>query len=106
MAKSKGDGPANGHVSGQANKPMSKPAHALTYKQVIEELAADTRNGLTTVEANSRLEQYGSNDLGDSEGVQPIKIIIAQVANAMTMVGASRSLRRLYTSLPSPFSSL
>ncbi|KAK4222314.1 hypothetical protein QBC38DRAFT_87525 [Podospora fimiseda] len=77
---------AAGHVSGQANKPMSRPAHALTHKQVAEELQADILSGLSTDEAKRRLDEYGRNELGEDEGVQPIKIIIAQVANAMTMV--------------------
>ena len=56
-----------GHVSGQANQPMSRPAHALTDAQVLEEIET-------------------SNELGDTGGVQPVKILIRQVANAMTLV--------------------
>ncbi|KAK4164622.1 hypothetical protein QBC43DRAFT_45658 [Cladorrhinum sp. PSN259] len=74
------------HVSGQSNKPMSRPAHALTHKQVAEELQADILSGLTADEAKRRLDEFGKNELGEDDGVQPIKIIIAQVANAMTMV--------------------
>lgn len=74
------------HVTGQSNEPMSRPAHALTSAQVIDELGADTLGGLSTVEAKGRLEKFGSNDLGEAEGIQPIKIVIAQVANAMTLV--------------------
>ena len=85
MAKNK-NMPSDDHVSGQSNRPMSKPAHALAYAQVIEELRADALNGLTAAEAGSRYEEYGKNELGDSEGVEPIKIVIAQIANAMTMV--------------------
>jgi len=82
----KGKKPADTHVSGQSNKPLSKPAHALTYDKVIEELGGNSLDGLKPDEAKRRLETFGKNDLGDSEGVQPIRIIIAQVANAMTMV--------------------
>lgn len=78
--------PAETHVSGQANKPMSHPAHALTYDKVIEELGGNGLDGLNPNEAKERLNEYGKNDLGDSEGVQPIRIIIAQIANAMTLV--------------------
>lgn len=74
------------HVSGQSNKPLSKPAHALSYQQLSDELKANILNGLSAVDAKSRLEDYGHNDLGEAEGVQPFKIIVAQVANAMTMV--------------------
>jgi P-type Na+/K+ transporter len=74
------------HVSGQANKPLSRPAHALAYHSVIEEIKADAQDGLTTTEAKSRLEEYGRNEFGDSGGVQPAKILLRQVANAMTLV--------------------
>ncbi|KAH7155860.1 hypothetical protein B0J13DRAFT_437133 [Dactylonectria estremocensis] len=74
------------HVSGQSNDPMSQPAHALSFDQVAEELKVDALNGLNETEATQRLETFGNNDLGDAEGVQPLKIILAQVANAMTLV--------------------
>ncbi|GAB1316944.1 P-type ATPase [Madurella fahalii] len=77
---------SGGHVSGQSNRPLSRPAHALTHQQLAEELDADILSGLTKHEAKTRLEQYGKNDLGEEEGVQPLKIVIAQIANAMTMV--------------------
>ncbi|KAI0201931.1 potassium/sodium efflux P-type ATPase [Astrocystis sublimbata] len=77
---------AGEHISGQANKPMSYPAHALTYEQVIQELDSDPINGLSSDAAKQRLEELGQNILGESEGVSPLKIIIAQIANAMTLV--------------------
>ena len=85
MAKS-GPDKSPTHVSGQSNKPLSRPAHALTHSELATELAADTLAGLSPAEAKRRLEEFGSNELGEAEGVQPIKIVIAQVANAMTMV--------------------
>jgi Na+-exporting ATPase len=75
-----------GHKSGQANEPLSKPAHALTFQQVIEETKCNGDDGLTTAEAKSRLEKHGSNDLGNDAGVSPAKILLRQVANAMTLV--------------------
>ena len=86
MGKKVVNRPAETHVSGQSNKPLSRPAHALTYDQVISELGGNALDGLNPAEAASRLADYGKNDLGDSEGVQPLRIVIAQVANAMTMV--------------------
>lgn len=80
------------HVSGQSNKPMTAPAHALTFQQVADELEADISYGLSADEADRRLQEYGKNELGEAEGVQPLKIIIAQVANAMTLVGVSTEL--------------
>jgi P-type Na+/K+ transporter len=74
------------HVSGQANKPLSRPAHALPYPTLVAEIKADAEDGLTTSEATSRLDEYGRNEFGDSGGVQPAKILLRQVANAMTLV--------------------
>ncbi|RYO85412.1 hypothetical protein DL766_006497 [Monosporascus sp. MC13-8B] len=75
-----------GHVSGQANEPLSQPAHALESLQVAAELHTDPRTGLTAEEANARLAKYGPNDLGEERGVRPLEILIAQVVNAMTMI--------------------
>ena len=74
------------HVSGQSNTPMSAPAHALTFEQVAKELNANLEDGLTDQEAKSRLETAGRNEFGEQEGVQPIKILIGQIANALTLV--------------------
>jgi Cation transporter/ATPase, N-terminus len=41
-----------------------------------------------TIEAKIRLGKYGSNDLTESDDVQLIKIVLAQVANAMTIVNS------------------
>lgn len=73
-------------LSGSGNKPLSRPAHALTYQEVIDEIQADDNGGLSQAEAKERLQVYGSNDLGEGAGVQPAKILLRQVANAMTLV--------------------
>lgn len=80
------DDALNNHISGQSNKPLSQPAHSLKWAQVAEELQADTDDGLTTDEAKRRLEEHGENVLGDAGGVNPAKILLRQVANAMTLV--------------------
>ncbi|KAH7094985.1 hypothetical protein FB567DRAFT_623306 [Paraphoma chrysanthemicola] len=85
MAKKKGAS-LEGHVSGQSNRPLSLPAHGLTVAQIVDELSTETWNGLNDAEAKSRLEDYGPNELGEAEGVSVVKILIAQVANAMTLV--------------------
>ncbi|QSZ29077.1 hypothetical protein DSL72_003587 [Monilinia vaccinii-corymbosi] len=74
------------HVSGQSNKPLTKPAHALEYETVAQELEANLKDGLTDAEAKIRLELYGKNELDDGPGVQPVKILIHQIANAMILV--------------------
>lgn len=74
------------HVSGQANTPLSKPAHSLTYDDVAQEIGANKDDGLASSEAKSRLDQYGPNELGDGEGVNPAKILLRQIVNSMTLV--------------------
>lgn len=88
MAKKKANAPAEGHTSGQSNRPLSLPAHALTSAQVEEELGGNSLNGLAPEEAAKRIEEFGKNELGDAEGVQPLRIVLAQIANAMTMVSS------------------
>jgi potassium/sodium efflux P-type ATPase len=78
--------PAEGHVSGQSNEPMSLPAHSLTVSEVATQLNANVDSGLSDAEGKARLEKFGQNDLGDAKGVSPVRILIAQVANAMTLV--------------------
>jgi magnesium-transporting ATPase (P-type) len=75
------------HVSGQSNKPLTRPAHALPADTVVQELSTNPQTGLTASEASQRLVEYGANDLGEEEGVKPIKIFIAQICNCMTLVG-------------------
>jgi len=74
------------HVSGQSNKPLSRPAHALPWATVADETQANVEDGLTSGGAKQRLEQYGRNELGEGGGINPWKIFIRQVANAMTLV--------------------
>ena len=75
-----------GHVSGQSNMVLSAPAHTLTHEKLIEELDANSEDGLTAEEAKARLEKYGPNLFQDARGVRPWKILLRQVANAMMLV--------------------
>lgn len=90
MGKEEDQAVAN-HVSGQSNKPISAPAHALTYEAVAQELNADAQNGLSHDEATKRLEEFGRNEFGENKGVQPVRILIAQIANALTLVSENPS---------------
>ncbi|KAJ0279317.1 hypothetical protein COL940_006845 [Colletotrichum noveboracense] len=74
------------HISGQANKPLSRPPHALDVGQVVTELDVDASQGLTSDEASRRLEELGRNELRQNKGVQPVKIFLEQIFNAMTLV--------------------
>ena len=79
--------PLGNHVSGQANKPMSKPAHSLSFKEVSDELEASSIDGLPPDQAEKRLEEFGKNELDNGPGVNPTKILVRQIANAMMLVG-------------------
>lgn len=78
-------------MSGQANKPMSQPAHSLTCEELTTEMNASPEDGLTAQEAQKRLEEYGRNELDEGPGVQPFKILLRQVANAMMLVKSPNS---------------
>ena len=84
--KSKKDAGMATHVSGQANNPLSRPPHALSHEAVVTEIGANSEDGLTAAQAQSRLDQYGRNELDDGPGVQPGKILVRQIANAMMLV--------------------
>lgn len=73
-------------MSGQSNRPLSRPAHALPADTVVQELSTSPGTGLTASEASQRFIEYGANDIGEEEGVKPIKIFIAQICNCMTLV--------------------
>ncbi|CAI4210270.1 unnamed protein product [Parascedosporium putredinis] len=85
MAK-KQDPAITNHVSGQSNKPISAPPHTLPVNKVVEELQTNGDEGLSPAEAAKRLEEYGGNEFGEEQGVQPFRIIMGQLANAMTLI--------------------
>ena len=74
------------HISGQAMEALSGLPHTLTIDQAATEISSNLNEGLTSVEAESRLQKYGRNELDDGPGVSPVKILVRQVANSMTLV--------------------
>jgi Na+-exporting ATPase len=74
------------HISGQSNRPLSLPPHSLGHQQVITELSTDVANGLTAEQASDRLAEFGRNELSQEGGVRPLRILLEQVFNAMTVV--------------------
>ncbi|KAK2882620.1 hypothetical protein FQN49_000159 [Arthroderma sp. PD_2] len=72
--------------SGQPQWHLSRPAHSLPYETVVEETGSNSKDGLTVSEVQKRIEQYGQNDLGNTESSQPAKILLRQIANAMTLI--------------------
>ncbi len=81
---------AEKHVTGQSNKPMSLPPHALSCDTFAAELVVNSKDGLTSEEAKRRLDEYGLNQLDDGPGVQPLKILLRQIANAMILVSQAQ----------------
>lgn len=73
--------------------PLSRPAHSLASDDTLRELEADQHAGLTAHNAEQRLSEIGPNELEQKKGVQPIKIFIEQIFNAMTLVSLPSPLR-------------
>ena len=88
MAKEKSPANASG-VTGYGNKPLSRPAHALAWEAVAHEVDTNTQGGLTASEAQARLDQYGRNDIGNASSTSAVRVLLKQVANAMTFVRLS-----------------
>lgn len=61
-------------------------AHTLTFDDVLQKLAVDQESGLSENEVKKRKETYGLNQLDEGPGVQPFRILVHQVANALTLV--------------------
>ncbi|PNY30043.1 Sodium transport ATPase 5, partial [Tolypocladium capitatum] len=74
------------HVSGQSNRPLSRPAHSLTSEHVLRELRSDAVRGLEADEAARRVAELGPNELDGDKGVQPLAVFLEQIFNAMTLV--------------------
>jgi len=76
----------NDKAGRRRNRTLSRPAHSLTVSAILDELRADALRGLSTIEANARLNDYGLNELQNVGGVHPVKILLRQIVNAMTLV--------------------
>jgi magnesium-transporting ATPase (P-type) len=72
--------------NGRGNLPLPEPAHTLSAEEAVNALQANAEDGLSTEEAQARLEKYGRNELGGVEGVQVGKILMRQLSNAMVLV--------------------
>ena len=69
-------------------KPFSldRPAYRLRPGEVAESLNTDVERGLSKQEAKRRHETVGDNALEGGHGVSIWKVLIRQVANALTLV--------------------
>lgn len=68
---------------------IGKSAHCIPFDDVLHQLSVGQESGLSEYEAKSRKAQYGPNQLDEGPGVQPLRILIHQVANALTLVSSS-----------------
>ena len=85
------------HVFRQGNEALSQPAHCLDRETIVSELLVNPQDGLSAAEAKSRIQKYGKNELEGGPGVQPLKILLRQVANAMMLVKLPITLLRRMT---------
>jgi magnesium-transporting ATPase (P-type) len=78
MGKQKGDG--------EVKEALETPAHSLSFEEVLKLLNTNPNQGLNQSEVEKRHGVYGENVLEEGPGVQPMKILVHQVANALTLV--------------------
>jgi Ca2+-transporting ATPase len=52
--------------------------HELTAQQTLQHLGADAKLGLSEVEARSRLEKHGPNELAEAAPIRPLAILLGQ----------------------------
>lgn len=62
------------------------PAHTVPFERVLQTLSVHQDSGLSEDEAKDRKNKYGPNQLDEGPGVQPFRILVHQVANALTLV--------------------
>lgn len=65
---------------------LDAPAHTLPFEDVLQKLSVNQESGLSEAEVKNRRALYGQNQLDEGPGVQPFRILVHQVANALTLV--------------------
>jgi magnesium-transporting ATPase (P-type) len=65
---------------------LDAPAHTLPFEDVLQKLSVSHDGGLSDDEAKKRRDLYGPNQLDEGPGVRPFRILVHQVANALTLV--------------------
>lgn len=64
----------------------AKLAHTQTPAQALEKFASHPQTGLTSAEAQKRLQTYGANELKESASRSPFKILWEQFTATMTLI--------------------
>lgn len=65
---------------------LEAPAHTLPFEDVLQKLEVQPDSGLSDSHVKTRKDMYGPNQLDEGPGVQPFRILVHQVANALTLV--------------------
>lgn len=60
--------------------------HTLEADETLDRLQTDLQRGLTTTEAEQRLQRFGTNELIDRGGVSPWRILWSQVTSIMVVI--------------------
>ena len=71
---------------------LAQPAYRLTPEEIATQLSTDLIQGLTKQEAKRRCDVVGENTLEGSGGVSIWKVLLRQVANALTLVSTPHIL--------------
>ncbi|EEB97236.1 hypothetical protein MPER_03488, partial [Moniliophthora perniciosa FA553] len=65
---------------------LAERAYVLEASTILQKLRANANDGLSEEDATQRLEEYGDNILQGEGGVSAVKVLIRQMANALTLV--------------------
>ena len=88
-----GGGKNGGAGGGHRWQQLSRDAYLLTADEVLRELQTDPDSGLSEATAKSRLAESGLNELEVGGGVNPMRILMGQIFNAMVLVSSATSIR-------------
>ncbi|SJL01009.1 related to sodium P-type ATPase [Armillaria ostoyae] len=65
---------------------VASSAHTFTIEELVSEIGTSRTDGLSKNEAHRRLERYGENLLKGRTGVSAWRVLVGQLANALTLV--------------------
>ncbi len=65
---------------------MTTPAYARTIEDLLQSLQTDIETGLSSLEAEKRLKEYGKNELQKEGGVSPWALLLEQFKNVLVVI--------------------
>ena len=63
-----------------------KPWHTVTTEELVQTLNLNLETGLGEAEAAAKQAQFGPNELTESGGVSPVRLLVAQFTNTMVLI--------------------